>query len=68
MPETVISSSREVGELLAVVYCKATETRVKRTHVESVVRLFQEDWSSSVIVEVDNRLNETIYKVILFQV
>ena len=28
-----------------------------------VVRQFQEDWSSFIIVEVDNRLNETIHKV-----
>ena len=60
----IATSAVAYAELFAAVYRKATEARRKKTHVESVVSLFQEDWSSFIIVEVDNRLNETIYKVI----
>ena len=60
----IATSAVAYAELLAAVYRKASETRVRKTHIESVVRQFQEDWSSFIIVEVDNRLNETIYKVI----
>ena len=52
------------AELLAAVYRKARETHVKKSIIANVVRLFHADWSSFIIVEVDNRLNETIRRVI----
>jgi predicted nucleic acid-binding protein len=60
----IAASAVAYAELLAAVYRKASETRAKRSLFESVVRLFHEDWLSFIIVEVDNRLNETIHKVI----
>jgi predicted nucleic acid-binding protein len=60
----IATSAVAFAELLAAVYRKATETRVRKAHLENVVKQFQEDWSSLIIVEVDNRLNETIHKVI----
>ena len=60
----IATSAVAYAELLAAVYRKAAETRVRKAHFQSVVRNFQEDWSSFIIVEVDNRLNETIHKVI----
>jgi predicted nucleic acid-binding protein len=50
---------------MAAVYRKATEARVKKSLIQNILRAFQEDWSSFVIVEVDYRLNETIRKVIV---
>ena len=61
----IATSAVAYAELLAAIYRKASETRVRNTHIESVVRQFQEDWSSFIIVEVDNRLNETIHRVIV---
>ena len=60
----IATSAVANAELLAAVYRKVSETRAKKSLFESVVRLFHEDWSSFIIVEVDNRLNETIHKVI----
>lgn len=60
----IATSAVAYAELLAAVYRKASEMRVKKSLFESVVRLFHEDWSSFIIVEIDNRLNETIHKVI----
>ena len=60
----ICTSAVAYAELLAAVYRKASETRANKSLFESVVRTFQEDWSSFIIVEVDNRLNETIHKVI----
>jgi predicted nucleic acid-binding protein len=53
------------AELLAAVYRKASEARLNKELVKGVVSGFQEDWSSFIIVEVDNRLNETIHKAIV---
>jgi len=60
----IATSAVAYAELLAAVYRKASETRVKKPLIESVVNIFQEDWSSFIIVEVNHRLNETIHKVI----
>ena len=60
----ISTSAVAYAELLAAVYRKASETRANKSLFESVVSTFQEDWSSFIIVEVDNRLNETIHKVI----
>ncbi len=60
----ISTSAVAYAELLAAVYRKASETRVKKSLFQNVVSTFQEDWSSFIIVEVDNRLNETIHKVI----
>jgi predicted nucleic acid-binding protein len=60
----ICTSAVAYAELLAAVYRKASETRVDKPLFESVVSTFQTDWSSFIIVEVDNRLNETIHKVI----
>jgi predicted nucleic acid-binding protein len=60
----ISTSAVAYAELLAAVYCKASETRANKSLFERVVSTFQEDWSSFIIVEVDNRLNETIHKVI----
>jgi uncharacterized protein len=60
----ISTSAVAYAELLAAVYRKASETRANKSLFERVVSTFQEDWSSFIIVEVDNRLNETIHKVI----
>ena len=60
----ITTSAVAYAELLAAVYRKAAETRVRKSLFHSIVGRFQEDWSSFIIVEVDNRLNETIHKVI----
>jgi len=60
----IATSAVAFAELLAAVYRKASEKRVKKFYIETVVSLFQEDWSTFIVVEVDNRLNETIHKVI----
>jgi predicted nucleic acid-binding protein len=60
----IATSAVAWAELLAAVYRKALEVRVPKSRVERVARLFREDWSSFIIVEVDNRLNEAIHKVI----
>ena len=60
----IITSAVAYAELLAAVYRKASETRVRKSLFKNIVDTFQEDWSSFIIVEVDNRLNETIHKVI----
>jgi predicted nucleic acid-binding protein len=60
----IATSAVAYAELLAAVYRKASLVRVDQAQVENVVALFLEDWSSFIIVEVDNRLNETIHKVI----
>jgi predicted nucleic acid-binding protein len=59
------TSAVAYAELMAAVYRKATEAKVKKSLIQDILRAFQEDWSSFVIVEVDNRLNETIRKVIV---
>ena len=60
----IATSAVAHAELLAAVYRKARETHVKKSIIANVVRLFHADWSSFIIVEVDNRLNETIRHVI----
>jgi predicted nucleic acid-binding protein len=60
----IATSAVAYAELLAAVYRKAAETHVKSSVFKSIIRLFQDDWSSFIIVEVDNRLNEMIHKVI----
>jgi predicted nucleic acid-binding protein len=60
----ISTSAVAYAELLAAVYRKASETQVKKSLFENVVSTFQQDWSSFIIVEVDNRLNETIHSVI----
>lgn len=60
----IATSAVAYAELLAAVYRKAAETRLKKSLVETIVGLFQEDWASLIVVEVDNRLNEWIHKVI----
>ena len=58
----IATSAVAYAELLAAVYRKATEMRIKKTHSEDVVGLSQKDWSSFIIVGVDNRLNETSHR------
>lgn len=60
----IATSAVAYAEVLAAVYRKALEVRVRKERVKGVISVFQEDWSSFIIVEVDNRLNETIHKVI----
>jgi predicted nucleic acid-binding protein len=60
----IATSAVAYAELLAAVYRKASETHVKKSLLQSVVGRFQEDWSSFIIVGVDNRLNEAIHKAI----
>ena len=60
----IATSAVAYAELLAAVYRKTRETRIKKSAVTNVVKLFHEDWSSFIIVAVDNRLNETIHKII----
>ncbi len=61
----ISTSAVAYAELAAVVYRKAAEARVKKSLIQKVISAFHEDWSSFVIVAVDNRLNETIHKVIV---
>jgi predicted nucleic acid-binding protein len=60
----IATSAVAYAELLAAVYRKTTETRIKKSVFGNVLKRFHEDWSSFIIVEVDNRLNETIHTVI----
>lgn len=60
----ISTSAVACAELLAAVYRKASETRVKKSLFESVVSAFEQDWSSVIIVEANDRLNEMIHKVI----
>jgi predicted nucleic acid-binding protein len=60
----IATSSVSYAELLAAVYRKASEAGIHKRLVAGVVRDFEEDWSSFIVVEVNNRLNETIHKVI----
>jgi predicted nucleic acid-binding protein len=60
----IATSAVAFAELLAAVYRKGSEKRVKKIYIETVVRSFQKDWSTFIVVEVNNRLNETIHKVI----
>ena len=60
----IVTSAVAYAELTAAVYRKASETTIKKTLLKSVLNTFQADWLSFIIVEVDNRLNETIHKVI----
>jgi len=50
--------------LVAAVYRKAAEVRVKKSLFQKIMAHFRKNWPSFIIVEVDNRLNETIHKVI----
>ena len=47
----ITTSTVAYAELLTAVYRKAAETRLNKTHFENVVGLFQEDWSSFIILE-----------------
>ncbi|MFZ0612281.1 MAG: type II toxin-antitoxin system VapC family toxin [Desulfobacterales bacterium] len=58
------TSAVAYAELLAAVYRKAAETRLEKSLVETIVGVFQEDWASLIVVEVDIRLNELIHKII----
>jgi uncharacterized protein len=60
----IATSAVAYAELLAAVYRKNNETRIKKSVFANVLRLFHEDWSTFIIVEVDNRMNETIHKII----
>jgi len=60
----VATSAAAYAELLAAAYRKAWESPANKELIEGVVGVFREDWSSFIIVEVDNRLNETIHKLI----
>jgi predicted nucleic acid-binding protein len=60
----IATSAVAFAELLAAVYRKASEVGGRKARPKRVVSVFQEDWSSFIIVEVDNRLNETVHKVI----
>ena len=60
----IVTSAVAYAELLAAIYRKASETQVKRSWFERVTAAFDEDWSSFIVVEVNNRLNEAIHKVI----
>jgi predicted nucleic acid-binding protein len=60
----ISTSAVAYAELVAAVYRKAAEVRVKKSLIQKIMGAFQEDWPSFIIVEVDNRLNETIHKVI----
>lgn len=60
----ISTSAVAYAELVAAVYRKAAEARARKSLIQRILRAFQEDWSSFVIVEADNRLNETIHKVI----
>ncbi|MFZ0243534.1 MAG: type II toxin-antitoxin system VapC family toxin [Desulfobacterales bacterium] len=60
----IATSAVAYAELLAAVYRKAAEARLKKTLVETIVGLFQEDWASLIVVEVDNRLNELIHRLV----
>jgi predicted nucleic acid-binding protein len=58
----IATSAVAYAEMLAAVYRKGSEARVRRSLIENVVTVFKEDWASFVIVEVDNRLNDGIHK------
>jgi predicted nucleic acid-binding protein len=60
----ISTSEIAYAEMVAAVYRKAAEARVKKSLIQKIMGAFQEDWSSFVIVEVDNRLNEMIHNVI----
>lgn len=60
----IATSAVAYAELLAAVYRKASQVKVNKARIENIVGVFKEDWSSFIIVEVDNRLNETIHNVI----
>jgi predicted nucleic acid-binding protein len=60
----IATSAVAYPELLAAVYRKASQTRVRKSLFQRIVAMFREDWSSFIIIEVDNRLNETTHKVI----
>ena len=60
----IATSAVAYAELLAAIYRKASEPRVKKARIERVVRFFQEDWSCLIIVAADQRLNEAVHKVI----
>ena len=60
----IVTSAVAYAELLAAVYRKASEVQAKKSLLESILNTFQEDWSSFIVVQVDNRLNETIHQVI----
>jgi len=60
----IVTSAVAYAELVAAVYRKASEIQAKKSLLESILNTFQEDWSSFIVVQVDNRLNETIHKVI----
>jgi predicted nucleic acid-binding protein len=61
----ISTSAVAYAELVAAVYRKGREARVKKSLIQTIMNVFQEDWSSLVIVEVDNRLNEMIHKIIV---
>jgi len=60
----IATSAVAFAELLAAVYRKASEARIGKARVKAIARVFEEDWSTFIIVEVDHRLNETVHKVI----
>ena len=60
----IVTSAVAYAEMIAAVYRKVSGTQAKKSLLESVLNTFQEDWSSFIVVQVDNRLNETIHKVI----
>lgn len=60
----IVTSAVAYAELVAAVYRKASEMPVKKSLLKTVLNTFQGDWLSFIIVQVDNRLNETIHKVI----
>lgn len=52
------------AELVAAVYRKAAEVRLNKARIDRIVRFFEDDWSSFIIVEIDHRLNQMVHKVI----
>jgi predicted nucleic acid-binding protein len=60
----ISTSAVAYAELVAAVYRKGREARVKKFLIQKIMKAFREDWSSFIIVEVDNRLNEVIHKAI----
>lgn len=60
----ISTSAVAYAELIAAAYRKAGEARVKKSVIQKMMGALQEDWSSFIVVEVDNRLNETIHRVI----
>jgi predicted nucleic acid-binding protein len=61
----IATSAVAYAEMLAAVYRKVLEMRVKKPLLENVLSVFQKDWSSFIIVGVDNSLNETLHKIIV---